>query len=526
MTMRFDKHPKAPSNQDRRIPQVRFLKRRALAMSALLCFALGTMLFSLQHAVAAEDAEAKIAALQGHGGAYVDVDPRQYIKDPKVLDKLAQWQDLKFGFMVHWGPYSQWGVVESWALCPDKDWGRAGSAPWKASGENFDEFRKLYWGLNKTFNPVKFSAEKWARMAKSTGMKYFVFTTMHHDGFCMFDSKATDYKITAQDCPYHVNPKPDVTKELFNAFRQEGLWIGAYYSKPSWHNNDFWIKGVPVTDRHANYDVDKDPARWERFVQFTHTQIDQLLSDYGPVDILWLDGGWVNPKTRNQDVRMAEIAANGRAKQPGLMVVDRTIHGEFENYVTPEQKIPEKALAYPWETCMTMGKSWAYKPNEEFKSVNVCIHMLVDVVAKGGNFLLNLGASPEGEFHPTAVKQMTEIGAWMDVNGKAIHATQALAPYRWEKFAFTRSKDGTINAIYLADEGEAMPTAFTIGGIDVSGIASVELLGYGQVNHRLEGGRLAVTIPKAMQDKPPCQHAWTLALKKRPRQADGLSSAK
>ena len=454
----------------------------------------------------------KIGNLQGHGDAYVGTDPRRLIKDQKVLDNLESWQDLKFGFFVHWGAYSQWGR-ESWTLSPEKDWGRSKTPAWKACGEDLDRYRQAYWDLNKTFNPVGFDAEKWADMAASAGMKYFVFTTMHHDGFVMFDSKYTDYKITGPDCPYHTQKNPDVTKALFDAFHKKGFKIGTYYSKPSWYNNDFWIKDRPITDRNANYDVTQEPERWERFVQFTHNQIDQLMSNYGKIDILWLDGGWVNPAQKHQDIRMAEIAAKGREKQPGLIVVDRTIHGEFENYVTPEQKVPAEALSYPWETCMTMGKSWSYKENDVFKPTIDCIHLLVDVVSKGGNLLLNLGASPDGWFDPIAVKQMKEIGAWMDVNGEAIYATRPVAPYKSGKVAFTRKKTGEINAIYLADKDEKMPESITISGLDASFVKSVKLLGSGSIkSFRIEDNQLVVSLPEAIRQNPPCNYAWTFVL--------------
>jgi len=459
--------------------------------------------------------EAEIAAIQGHGGAYVDTDPRKFIRDPKVLQKLTEWQDLKFGFMVHWGAYSQWGARESWTLSEEKDWGRSQMTQWKACGQNMDLYRKMYWDLNKTFNPTNFNAAQWASLAKNAGMKYLVFTTMHHDGFCMFDSHFTDYKITGPDCPYRTNASADVTKELFNAFRKEGFMIGAYYSKPSWHHEDFWIKGKPAPTRNANYSVTNEPARWERFVKYTQNQMDQLLSDYGRVDILWLDGGWVNPDNESQSIRMEEIAANGRKKQPGLIVVDRTIHGEFENYATPEQKIPEKALDYPWETNMTMGKSWSYNADEQFKTTHAVLNKLVDVVSKGGNFLLNLGASPEGWFHPTAVRQMEEIGAWMKVNGDAIYATRSIAPYRSGKIAFTQNKNGRINAFYMADEKEAMPATVTISGMDLSGIKSVRLLGVGPLTGwELQNGQLVIRIPEAVRAAPPCASIWTFALEK------------
>ena len=460
----------------------------------------------------------EIANIQGHGDAYADKDPRTFIKDVKVLKNLEEWQDLKFGFMVHWGIYSQWSSTESWPLNDDplldKDWGRSKLKAWGESGKDIKVFRKMYWDLNKTFNPVQFDASRWADLAEKAGMKYFVFTTMHHDGFNMFDSKFTNYKITSKEVPFHTNPNADVTKALFNAFRDKGFKIGAYYSKPTWHHNDFWTKEYPINSRNTNYNVLEEPERWERYVKFTHNNIDQLLSDYGKVDILWLDGGWVNPNNRNQDIRMSDIAEKGRKKQPGLIVVDRTVHGENENYITPEQRIPENPILYPWETCMTMGAKWSYRENEIFKPTHQVINMLVDVVAKGGNFLLNIGTSPEGWFHPIAVKQMEKIGEWMKVNGEAIYATKPVAPYRAGKFGFTQNKNGNINAIYLADEGEKLPQSIDITGFEAIGIKSVELLGYGVIDtFKIEGNKLIVNIPENARQNPPCDFAYTFVLK-------------
>ncbi|MDZ7605947.1 MAG: alpha-L-fucosidase [Cyclobacteriaceae bacterium] len=151
--------------------------------------------------------------------------------------------------------------------------------------------------LKTTFNPAKFAPETWAAAAKEAGMKYIVFTTKHHDGFSMFDSRFTDYKITDPACPFSGNPRNNISKEIFDAFRKENFWIGAYYSKPDWHSDYFWWKKFPVTDRNANYSIQKHPGQWAKFVEFTHNQIDELMSDYGRIDILWLDGGWVRKKT-------------------------------------------------------------------------------------------------------------------------------------------------------------------------------------------------------------------------------------
>ncbi len=159
--------------------------------------------------------------------------------DSLVIEKLNEWQDLKFGLLMHWGAYSQWGIVESWSLCPEEyGWceRKMGSNP-----DNYNIYKKEYEDLITTFNPVYFNPEKWAKAAKDAGMRYVVFTTKHHDGFCMFDTKYTDYKITSDDCPFSSNPRSNVTKEIFGAFRDEGLWTGAYFSNPT---GMFLITGI------------------------------------------------------------------------------------------------------------------------------------------------------------------------------------------------------------------------------------------------------------------------------------------
>jgi len=143
--------------------------------------------------------------------------------DPLVLEKLEQWQDLKFGLLMHWGAYSQWGIVESWSICAeDEGWCQ------RKNSDDYTQYKKDYQNLKTTFNPIQFDPNKWAKAAKNAGMQYMVFTTKHHDGFCMFDSKYTDYKITDSKCPFHTNPKANITAELFDAFRAEGMWVWSW----------------------------------------------------------------------------------------------------------------------------------------------------------------------------------------------------------------------------------------------------------------------------------------------------------
>ena len=356
--------------------------------------------------------------------------------DTLVLQKLATWQDYKFGLLMHWGAYSQWGVVESWSICPeDEDWcTRRGPF-----AQSYFDYVKAYEQLQATFNPTQFDPNRWAKAAKNAGMRYMVFTTKHHDGFCMFDSKLTNYTVSNPNCPNSTSPHPDLTRPIFNAFRSEGIWVGAYFSKPDWHHPDYWDPRFPPYDRNPNYDLQKKPAKWESFVQFTQGQIMELMQNYGPIDILWLDGGWVQPYTEtspkwgykpvDQNIRMDEIAAKARKVQPGLIVVDRAVEGPNQNYLTPEQSIPDKPLPYPWETCMTMANSWSYVPNDQYKSTATLLKNLCLIVSRGGNFLLNIAPDPQGRWDSTAYERLEEIGNWMQVNGEAIYHSKPVAPY-------------------------------------------------------------------------------------------------
>lgn len=395
--------------------------------------------------------------------------------DPLIQQRLEDWKDLKFGLLMHWGAYSQWGIVESWSICPeDLSWATGGRKSGVAA--SYFDYVGAYENLPQTFNPAQFDPEKWAAAARNAGMKYVVFTTKHHDGFCMFDSKFTDYKISGPDCPFSTHPRRNVTREIFQAFRKEGLWTGAYFSKPDWHSDHYWWKKFPPSDRNCNYSIQKYPEKWEQFKQFTHAQIDELMSEYGKVDILWLDGGWVRPKTddeirtemfeqyensryarnpQSQDIDMARIVQHARTKQPGLIVVDRAVPGVFQNYLTPEQHIPETGLPYPWETCMTMATSWSYVPNDRYKPTDEIIEKLVDIVSKGGNYLLNIGPAPDGAWDPVAYERLDSIGRWMQQNGEAIYGTRMYHTFSdGERIRFTQSKDKKTRYVFLFDAPE------------------------------------------------------------------------
>ncbi len=456
---------------------------------------------------------------------------KEYYPDPDtaIQQRLEEWKDLKFGLLMHWGTYSQWGIVESWSICPeDLSW--ATGARKQGIADNYNDYVKSYEKLQTTFNPIKFDPEKWATAAKDAGMKYMVFTTKHHDGFCMFDSKFTDYKITDPRTPFHSNPRSNVAKEIFTAFRKEDFWIGAYFSKPDWHTDTYWWKQFPVSDRNANYSIQKYPEQWKKFSDYTHNQINELASDYGKLDILWLDGGWVRKKTdeeiknellevyegsrwarnpQSQDIDMPRLVKEVRAKQPKLIVVDRAVPGEQQNYLTPEQHIPETGLPYPWETCMTMANSWSYVPNDVYKPANEIIEKLVDIVSKGGNYLLNIGPSPDGELDAMAYQRLKEIGTWMRTNGESIYGTRIYSSFsEGDAIRYTQSKDGKTQYVFLFDFPKEK---LLLTKIALSKKAKMQLLGStSNIAWKQNGTTLEVSLPEGL--KTATDHVWVLKI--------------
>lgn len=442
--------------------------------------------------------------LHAQGNIHQQSTTYQWPDDPLVKDKLEKWRDQKFGMIIHWGLYAVPGMIESWALCSE-DWIT------RDSTMGYDDFKKWYWGLNKDFNPVNFNPEQWAQAAKDAGMRYLVFTTKHHDGFCMFDTKQTDFKIT--NGPFANHPKANVAKYVFDAFRQKGLMIGAYYSKPDWHSEYYWWPMYATADRNNNYDIRKNPWRWNKFKTYTYNQIQELMTEYGSMDILWLDGGWVRPLETvtdevrawgadipawSQDIDMPRIASMARKNQPGLLIVDRTVHGPYENYQTPEQSIPKTKLDHPWESCITLGGAWGYVPNDRFKTSANVVHKLIEVVAKGGSLLLGVGPAADGTLSELQVQRLKEIGQWLQQNGGAIYGTRTVAHYQDGNTYFTKSKgDETYALVCLAEEKPLPQQVEWNGNLPAKG-TKVKLLSNGAtVKWKREGDKVVVTIPSS-----------------------------
>ena len=427
--------------------------------------------------------------------------PDDYVepKEPEVRERLEWFKDQKLALMMHFGMYSQMGVYESWPLSDaDSSWSRV-QIDWT---EDAEEFKRQYWNLWKSFNPVRFQPKKWARLAKDNGFRYLIFTTKHHDGFCLFDTRYTDFKVTNPGCPFSKDPRADIVRNVFDAFRAEGLGIAAYFSKPDWHSEDYWEnRGMGRTvSRMPTYDVKANPEKWAKFREFTKNQIVELVRDYGPVDVIWLDGGQVQRKT-GLDIGIEDIIAEARKYKKDLISADRTAGGACENVITPEQTVPPEPLAVPWESCITMGTGFSYRYDDEFKSPRELVHLLLDVVAKGGNLALNVAPGPDGRLPQPAIERMEALGAWLKANGAGVYATRPAAPFSKGKWRFTGSKDAkTLYAFRLWSNGEHDLLSQTIPVENRKNVTSIRHLGTGvDIRFRVEKDGLVIRLPETFR---------------------------
>ena len=409
--------------------------------------------------------------------------------DPQVLTKLKHWQDQKFGVLMHWGLYSVPGVVESWSICSE-DWIVRERKP------TYEEDKAWYWSQKDSLNPVNFDPSKWADVMKKAGMKYMIFTTKHHDGFCMFDTKYTDFSIAHG--PFGKDPRHNIAKEVFDAYRNKGFMIGCYFSKPDWHSKWFWNPYYATPNRRINYKKQQHPDWWQNYRKFTQNQLNELTTDYGNIDILWLDGGWIT----GDEIGLDTILVDARKRNPGMISVDRTIRGKNENYQTPEQGIPAKQLDIPWESCITLSHAWGWTPNAKFKSPNKVIGILSEIVAKGGCLALGVGPKADGTLQPEVVNTLLQIGSWLNKNGQAIYSTVNAAHYNDGKVWFTADKNGkTLYAIYALEDGEKAPKTITWTENKPKG--KLVLLQNGKsVKYTVKGNQVTVTLPSGLKNEP------------------------
>lgn len=355
--------------------------------------------------------------------------------------RMEWWRDARFGMFIHWGLYA----------IPAGEWdGKTDYGEWirhsaRIPLETYDMFRKQ-------FNPVKFDAGEWVRIAHDAGMKYIVITSKHHDGFCMFDTEETGFNI--MNTPFGR----DIMKELATACRKYGIKLCFYYSIMDWHHPDYLPRRDWETGRGT------DSADFDLYVSYMKKELKELLTQYGEIGVLWFDGEW---EATWNDKYGKEIYSYVRSLQPGIIINNRVGAGRLDmegmtkegafggDFGTPEQQIPPTGLpGTDWETCMTMNDHWGYnKANTVYKSAKELIRTLTDIASKGGNYLLNVGPSDKGTFPKQAVSRLKEIGRWMSVNGESIYGTAA-SPFPstpWGRCTMKEKKDTVILYLHVFD---------------------------------------------------------------------------
>lgn len=410
-------------------------------------------------------------------------------------ERMNWWRDATFGMFIHWGAYAvPAGIYKGEEVKGIGEWimDRA-----KIPIEEYEKFVHQ-------FNPVKFDANEWARIAKDAGMKYMVITSKHHDGFCLWDSKISDYDV--------MDAAPiqrDLLKELAKACKKQGVKLCFYHSIMDWHHPD------------AN---EEDFAKYRE--EYLIPQLEELLSgDYGDIGVLWFDGEWISEWTEEQgkalyqhlrsikpDLIINNRVGKGRQGMQG-MNKDNTYAGDFG---TPEQEILEKASALDWESCMTMNNTWGFKKNDHnWKSSEMLIHNLVDIIAKGGNYLLNVGPTAEGLIPEASVERLAEMGKWVRVNEEALYKTQRYEPFKeGEKIRYIQDKKGKyVYAVAFEWPGKV----FNLINVKPLENSKITLLGY-KANLEWEYDEelgLMITIPDELQDSGnrPCDYAWTFKLR-------------
>jgi len=375
---------------------------------------------------------------------------------PVQPEAIQKWQDARFGMFIHWGPVSLKGTEIGWS--------RGGQVP-------TEEYDNLY----KQFNPTKFNADEWVAVAKAAGMKYMVLTTKHHDGFCLWDTKQTGHNI--MNTPF----KRDVVKELAAACKKGGIAFGTYYSTCDWHHPDF-----PLTSPGGK--VTREKSDLEAYTKYLKAQVSELLTNYGPLFTLWFDVPQKFDATRG-----AGVINMARAIQPDIVINNRT--GHKGDYDTPEQRIGGFQFDRPWETCMTICRQWAWKPNDTMKSLKECIQTLIRTNGGDGNLLFNVGPQPDGLIEGRQVERLKEMGTWLAKNGEAVYGTRG-GPWKPSShIVSTRKGDKIYLHILSKVDGPVIVPALPVA------IKSAKLLNGPSIKTTTEKGSLSFVIPDNSWDE-------------------------
>jgi alpha-L-fucosidase len=411
--------------------------------------------------------------------------------------RMEWWRDATFGMFIHWGAYS----VPA---------GMYKGKPVDGLGEWIMQDAKIpipeYEEFVKQFNPVKFDANEWVRIAKQAGIRYIVITSKHHDGFCLWDSKVTNYDVM-DFSPF----KRDILKELSVACKAAGIHFCFYHSIMDWHQPDAKSKDYPhQKTEHPDFAKYRD--------QYLKPQLAELIKKYDP-DVLWFDGEWIPEWTEPQG---RELYNYLRQLKPSLIINNRVGKGRDSmqgmnkykdaagDFGTPEQEILVGTSDSDWESCMTMNDTWGFKTNDHhWKSDTVLIHNLIDIAAKGGNYLLNVGPTQEGLFPSPSIELLEKMGAWLNVNGEAIYATNSLRQFKeGDHIRFTASKDGAVvYAILTKKEGNDV----RLTTVQPAKNSAIYMLGVKEpLAWKREGEATVITLPAQL----PGSVAWVLKIKR------------
>ena len=305
---------------------------------------------------------------------------------PEIVEA---WQDMRFGMFNCWGPVSLTGLEIGWSR------GAPRGGEFRVCEGQGPTPVEVYDNLYKRWSPDKFDARQWVKTAQEAGQKYMIFLVKHHDGFCLYDTKLTDYKSTGPDSAWKV----DVMKHVAEACHEADLKLIVYYSQPDWHHPDYRTKNH------------------HRYIKYLHGQVRELLTDYGRIDGFWFDLGG-----KPEDWESEKLFKMMRTLQPWLIINNRCgLPGDFD---TPEQRLGAFQLERPWETCMTLNSQWSWKPDDKIKSLKECIDVLVTCAGRNGNLALDTGPMPNGEIEPRQVERFREIGEWLGQYGRSIYATR------------------------------------------------------------------------------------------------------
>ena len=418
-------------------------------------------------------------------------------------ERMAWWREAKFGMFIHWGIYAQFAGVYRGAEQ------RRGGAEWIMNRSKIPVSE--YQEMAKSFNPTKYDADAWVKMAKDAGMKYLVITAKHHDGFALFNSKASKWDIT-DATPYGK----DLLKPLAVACKKYGLKLGFYYSQAQdWNNPGGAAARKVMAEGWANPDSVKidaytlankghwDPAQQTKtFDQYIDEvavpQIKELMTNYGDIAVLW----WDTPTNMTDEAALKFQEA--LKTQPYIITNDRLKRPNFPGDTkTPEQKIPNQAEldGMDWETCMTMNGTWGFRTSDhKWKSSETLIRNLCDIASKGGNYLLNIGPKPDGTFPEESVKRLSDIGKWMKLNSESIYGTKAspLLPFDWGRCTKKVTKKGT--TLYFSVFNWPSNGQLLIPGLKNKVISAKLLAESGKVSCETKGNDLLLALPAQAPD--------------------------